>query len=65
MTLEEMLTEYYNVHTEKDALEIYVDGDNIILHKFCSACVFCGSTDGLVSFKERYICAACAEELKK
>ena len=50
---------------EKDALEIYVDGDNIILHKFCSACVFCGSTDGLVSFKERYICAACAEELKR
>ena len=50
---------------EKDALEIYVDGDNIILRKFCNACVFCGSTDRLISFKDRYVCAACAEELKK
>ena len=28
---------------EKDALEIYVDGEDIILHKYQAACVFCDS----------------------
>ena len=27
---------------EKDSLEIYVDGANIILHKYQPSCVFCG-----------------------
>lgn len=27
---------------EKDALEIYVDGEQIILKKYEPACVFCG-----------------------
>ena len=26
---------------EKDALEIFVEGDNIILHKYHPSCVFC------------------------
>ena len=28
---------------EKDPLEIYVEGENIILRKYHEACVFCGS----------------------
>lgn len=28
---------------EKDTLEIYVEGDSIILRKFQAACVFCDS----------------------
>jgi len=28
---------------EKDALEIYVEGDTIILRKYQAACVFCDS----------------------
>ena len=27
----------------KDPLEIFVDGDSIVLSKYQSACVFCGS----------------------
>ena len=50
--------------SEKDALEIYVDGDNIILRKYQESCVFCDSTKDLVNFNGRNICRACIEKLK-
>ena len=31
---------------ERDELEIYVDGDNVILHKHEASCIFCGSIYG-------------------
>lgn len=50
--------------SEKDALEIYVEGDKIILHKDRSACVFCNGEQGLVDFKGRKVCADCLAGLK-
>ena len=29
---------------EKDALEIYVDGNSVVLKKYQPACVFCGDS---------------------
>ncbi len=49
---------------EKDALEIYVEGDSIILRKYQAACVFCGSSKGVVNFKGRCVCAKCVSQLK-
>ena len=48
---------------EKDALEIYVEGDSIILRKYQAACIFCDSTKDLLSFKGRNVCADCAAKL--
>ena len=50
--------------SEKDALEIYVEGDKIILHKDHDACVFCGYTKALSGFKGRFVCADCLSKLK-
>ena len=50
---------------EKDALEIYVDDDSIVLRKFAPACVFCGSTDDVVTYKGKTVCRGCVEELKE
>ena len=36
---------------ERDALEIFVDGDNIILHKYHPACIFCDSTKNIINHK--------------
>lgn len=36
---------------EKDTLEIYVEGDSIILRKFQAACVFCDSAKDIINFK--------------
>ncbi|WP_066503980.1 AbrB/MazE/SpoVT family DNA-binding domain-containing protein [Abyssisolibacter fermentans] len=48
----------------KDALEIYVDGEQIILKKYAPACIFCGQAKDVVQFKGKNICPACLEELK-
>ncbi|MCX7780871.1 MAG: AbrB/MazE/SpoVT family DNA-binding domain-containing protein [Negativicutes bacterium] len=44
---------------EKDALEIYVDSDRIILRKYEPACVFCGNADEITNFKGKNICQEC------
>ena len=48
---------------EKDALEIYVDADKIILKKYEPACVFCGSADNVINYKNKNVCQACLTEL--
>ena len=50
--------------SEKDALEIYVEGDGIILRKYQAACVFCDSTKDIVQFRGRSVCADCIEKLR-
>ena len=50
--------------SEKDALEIYVDGNQIILKKYEPSCIFCGSAKNVENFKGRNICADCLKELK-
>ena len=48
---------------EKDALEIYVDSDRIILRKYEPACVFCGNADDVVNFKGKNVCKHCMEAM--
>lgn len=50
---------------EKDPIEIYVNGSSIILKKFEPNCIFCGSTEDLVSFDDKLICSKCSEEIGK
>ena len=48
-----------------DPLEIFVDGDNVILRKYEPACLFCGETEGVVEYKGKLVCKKCREELRK
>lgn len=45
---------------EKDALEIYVDEDKIILKKYEPACVFCGNAANVKVFRGKNVCLECA-----
>jgi len=45
---------------EKDALEIYVDEEKIILKKYESACVFCGNASDNKLFHGKNVCRECA-----
>lgn len=47
----------------KDALEIYVEGSQIILKKYEPACVFCGDSKDVIRFKEKNICRKCIHDL--
>lgn len=38
---------------ESDEVEIYMENERIILQKFEQACVFCGSSRGLISFQRK------------
>ncbi len=49
---------------ERDALEIYVDGENIILKKYQPACTFCENTPDIIQFEGKNVCAGCINKLK-
>lgn len=48
-----------------DPLEIFVDGDSIILKKYEPSCIFCGEAKDIIKYKGKNICAACMTELRK
>ena len=50
--------------SQVDSLEIYCEDDSIILKKHQPSCVFCGSSEKVVTFKDKKVCAACIEDLK-
>ena len=49
--------------SNSDPVEIYVEGDKIILTKYKETCVFCGCDSELLTFKEKKICPTCKSEL--
>lgn len=49
----------------KDSIEIFVDGDYIVLKKYQPSCIFCDSMEGITNFKGKNVCAQCLKELKK
>ncbi|ADL67678.1 MULTISPECIES: AbrB/MazE/SpoVT family DNA-binding domain-containing protein [Thermoanaerobacterium] len=50
---------------ERDALEIYVDGEQIVLKKYEPACIFCGNAENVVNYKGKNICKNCLDDIKK
>jgi transcriptional pleiotropic regulator of transition state genes len=48
---------------EKDALEIYVDGERIMLKKYEPACIFCGNAENVTYFKGKIVCRECLKDL--
>ena len=50
---------------EKDALEIYVESDKIILKKYEPSCIFCGEAKDVINYKGKIICRKCLDEMKE
>jgi transcriptional pleiotropic regulator of transition state genes len=48
----------------KDSLEIYVDGEKIILKKYSPACIFCDEAEDIVYYKGKNICPKCLDAIK-
>ncbi|MBS5308770.1 AbrB/MazE/SpoVT family DNA-binding domain-containing protein [Clostridium sp.] len=49
---------------ERDCLEIFVEGEQIILKKYEPSCVFCGQARDVFNYKGKNICHSCIKELK-
>ena len=46
-----------------DSLEIYVDGEFILLKKYEPACVFCGNAKDVQDIHGKKICSNCIKEI--
>ena len=49
----------------RDPLEIYVDGESIMIKTYQPACIFCGSSDDIQKIHGKNVCAKCIKELQK
>ncbi len=48
---------------QSDALEIFVDGESIILRKYEPGCTFCGNANDIRDFRGKVICGRCIREV--
>ena len=49
---------------EGDDIEIYTEGEQIVLQKYRPACIFCGEVSNVSIYKGKRICKNCLMELK-
>ena len=47
-----------------DSLEVFVDGEFIMLKKYEPACIFCGNAKDVQNIHGKNICRTCLDELK-
>ncbi|MGN0734721.1 MAG: AbrB/MazE/SpoVT family DNA-binding domain-containing protein [Anaerovoracaceae bacterium] len=53
-----------NIKTD-DSLEVFVDGDFIMLKKYEPACIFCGNAKDVENIHGKNVCRNCLDEMKK
>ena len=49
---------------DRDCLEIFTEGEQIILKKYQPACIFCGEAKDIVNYKGKNVCKCCMEDIK-
>jgi transcriptional pleiotropic regulator of transition state genes len=50
--------------TEGAPLEMYIEGNNLILARVYKGCYLCDSTADLTDFNGKAICSSCIEKIK-
>ena len=53
------------VFEEKDRIEIFVDGEAIILRKYQPACIFCDNAKDIINYKGKNICPDCIRAMNE
>ncbi len=51
--------------SRRDSLEIYVDGNSIILRKYEPGCIFCGDAQDTKQYLDKTVCKKCLAEMSK
>ena len=49
----------------RDPVEIFIDGDAIVLRKYDAACLFCGAPRDLLFYRGKQICRSCLRQLRE
>lgn len=50
---------------EKDRIEIFVDGESIVLRKYQPACIFCDNAKDIINYKGKIICPDCIRAMNE
>lgn len=50
---------------DKDTVEIFVEGDSIVLKKYQPNCIICGEDKNLIEYKGKLVCKSCTKSLNK
>ncbi len=50
---------------ENDRIEIFVDGESIILRKYQPACIFCDNAKDIINYKGKNICPDCIRAMNE
>ena len=54
-----------NLDIEKeDPIEIFVDGEYILLKKYEPACIFCGNAKDVRRVRDKNVCEVCLKEIQ-
>lgn len=48
---------------DRDAVEMFMENNSIIIRKHQPSCVFCGSIDDIVNYKEKFVCKPCVSKM--
>ncbi len=49
--------------SDNEALEIFTEGDSIVLKKYETSCIFCGNSKNVATFKDKCVCQKCIEKI--
>lgn len=49
----------------EESIEIYMEGNNIVLEKYIPGCFFCDNAEGLKNVNGKDICMSCLKEAKE
>ena len=50
---------------ERDLIEIYVEGNSIVLKKFEPNCILCGNSKKLLDYEGKMLCERCVNKITK
>lgn len=51
--------------TEGTPIEVFTEGEYIMLKKYSPSCIFCGEAREVVNYKGKNICTKCRNELRE
>ena len=50
---------------QKDPIEVFIDGNSIVLRKYEKGCIFCNNPKDLQVYKEKLICKKCLNSISE
>ena len=50
---------------QKDPIEIFIEGNSIVLKRYENGCIFCNNSKYLQLYKEKLICKKCLEKISQ